>query len=179
MEIDGKTLADHVFELPTFTIDFMLDVAHICLRSRLICFKDPTMNYEPFSHVTLFFLLHQGGFSPAPVGEGTLQLATVTALHGWSYSAWIHWYWWINQSPLMKLYIMYFKAIFSSLGIPSWNKLLNGRMVASLLRSLPQSWLLNLPRAKLLVEEDSQTEIPNMFGHPQLHGFPWSWKGFL
>lgn len=27
-------------------------------------------------------------------------------------------------------------------------------------------------QAKLLVEEDSQTEIPNMFGHPQLHGFP-------
>lgn len=35
---------------------------------------------------------------------------------------------------------------FLKLGITSWNKLPNDRMVASLLRSLPQSWLLNLPR---------------------------------
>lgn len=136
-----------------------------------------------------FFVLHQGGFSPAPVGEGTLQLATVTALHGWSYSAWIHWYSWINQSPLMKLYIMYFKAIFSSLGIPSWNKLLNGRMVASLLRSLPQSWLLNLPRRNCWLRKTPKRRYQICLVTHNSMGFPpsswishwrwWSWKGFL
>ena len=73
----------------------------------------------------------------------------------------------MDQSPLM-----YFKAIFSSLGITSWNKLLNGRMVASRLRSLPQSWLLNLPRRNCWLRKTPKMEIPNMFGHPQLHGFP-------
>lgn len=163
----------------------MLDVALICLRSRFICFNDPPMDH---SAMWLFFRASPRRFftssrwrrHPAVGNCDGFAWVVLFSLNSLIF---------MDQSIPFNETLMYFKAIFSSLGITSWNKLLNGRMVASRLRSLPQSWLLNLPRRNCWLRKTPKWRYQICWVTHNSMGFPpsswishwrwWSWRGFL